>query len=62
MLFIWKKFSEYYIRTHNLTGTCKLATEKFLLRKEKREKKKRSILMKFYSFWRNQSMAEVSSC
>lgn len=40
MLFIWKKLSEYYIKTHDLTGIHKLATEKFLFRKEKIEKKK----------------------
>lgn len=55
--------SEYYIKMHDLTGICKVATEKFLFRKEQNvEKKKRSTLMKPYSFYRNQSMAEVSSC
>lgn len=36
-----KKLSEYYIKTHDLTGICKLATEKFLFREEKIEKKKK---------------------
>lgn len=55
--------SEYYIKMHDLTGICKVATEKFLFRKEQNvEKKKRSTLMKPYSFYRNQSMAKVSSC
>lgn len=46
-----KMLSECYIKTHDLTGICKVATEKFLFRKEqKTEKKKRSTLMKPYSF------------
>lgn len=43
MLFIWKKLSEYYIKTHDLTGICKLATEKSLFRKEKIEKKRKRV-------------------
>lgn len=35
-----KKLSEFHIKTRDLTGICKLATEKFLFRKEKIEKKK----------------------
>lgn len=33
--------SEYYIKMHDLTGICKVATEKFLFRREQKTKEKK---------------------
>lgn len=33
--------SEYYTKTYDYSGICKVATEKFLLRKEQKIEKKR---------------------